>query len=117
MPAGSLIDGVMILIAGALLVTPGMITDAFGFLCLIPAFRRAARRVLLRRLEKAIAENRVHVSVDFAGGLDGLGGPGPPGPKTTGPGDLRRPPRPDARQPGRPAPPDTIDAEWRRPDS
>ena len=33
MPADSLLDGLMILIASALLVTPGVFTDAFGFLC------------------------------------------------------------------------------------
>ena len=36
MPAKEMIDGVMILIAGAVLVTPGLITDIFGFLLLIP---------------------------------------------------------------------------------
>ncbi|MCZ6569932.1 MAG: FxsA family protein, partial [Deltaproteobacteria bacterium] len=35
MPTDSLLDGLMILIASALLVTPGVFTDAFGFLCLI----------------------------------------------------------------------------------
>lgn len=35
MPAPHLLDGLMILIAGALLVTPGMITDAVGFALLV----------------------------------------------------------------------------------
>jgi UPF0716 protein FxsA len=56
----------MILVAGALLVTPGIVTDAFGFLCLVPAFRRAAKRVLLRRWERAVRTGRVqfHVVAD-----------------------------------------------------
>ena len=63
LPAGSLVDGVMILVAGALLVTPGVLTDAFGFLCLVPAFRRAAKRGLLRRWERAVRTGRVQFEV------------------------------------------------------
>jgi UPF0716 protein FxsA len=93
LPAGSLVDGVMILIAGALLVTPGILTDSFGFLCLVPAFRSAAKGVLLRRLEKAVEENRIHVTMDFPDGS-------------------AAPPDADPSPPG--ASPDVIDAEWRR---
>ncbi len=39
-PGQELVDGVMILLAGAVLVTPGLITDAVGFLLLVPQFRR-----------------------------------------------------------------------------
>ena len=63
LPAGSLADGVIILVAGALLVTPGVLTDAFGFLCLVPAFRRVVKRALLRRLERAAQEGQVEVRV------------------------------------------------------
>jgi UPF0716 protein FxsA len=61
MPADSLVDGLMILVASALLVTPGVLTDAFGFLCLVPAFRNIVKREVIRRFEKAARENRVHV--------------------------------------------------------
>ena len=54
-------DGVFILVAGALLVTPGVLTDAFGLLCLVPAFRSVAKRWLSRWLEKAVAERRVQM--------------------------------------------------------
>jgi len=63
MPAGPLLDGVLILVAGALLVTPGILTDAFGFLCLVPAFRRLVKAGMRRRLERAIREGRAHVHV------------------------------------------------------
>ena len=63
LPAGSMLDGVTILIAGTLLMTPGILTDAVGFLCLVPAVRALAKRELLRRLEGAIREGRVTVSV------------------------------------------------------
>jgi UPF0716 protein FxsA len=61
LPASTLLDGVIILLAGALLVTPGILTDVFGFLCLTPAFRRLVKRKLLRRLERAAREGRVEV--------------------------------------------------------
>ncbi len=67
LPAHSLVDGVIILLAAALLVTPGVLTDAFGFLCLVPSFRGLVKRVLWRRLERAVAENRVHLHVDVNG--------------------------------------------------
>ena len=38
-PTDSLVDGLFILIAGALLITPGMITDVFGFSLMVPGFR------------------------------------------------------------------------------
>jgi len=63
LPAATLVDGVIILLAGALLVTPGILTDAFGFLCLIPAFRKRVKRRLIRRLERAAQEGRVEFQV------------------------------------------------------
>jgi UPF0716 protein FxsA len=69
LPAASLVDGAIILVAAALLVTPGVLTDAFGFLCLVPGFRAVIRRALRRRLEAAVEENRVHLQVD----LDSVG--------------------------------------------
>lgn len=48
MPTDPLIDAVMILIAGALLLTPGILTDAFGFSLLIPFFRNWYRIGLVR---------------------------------------------------------------------
>lgn len=44
MPTGELIDGLLILIAGAVLLTPGLITDGCGLLLLTPQFRRVVRR-------------------------------------------------------------------------
>ena len=40
LPALELLEGVILLFAGALLLTPGFFTDAVGFLCLIPELRR-----------------------------------------------------------------------------
>ena len=49
-PTTELMDGLMIFIAGALLITPGMLTDAAGFLLLMPPVRRLLRGWLARRL-------------------------------------------------------------------
>jgi UPF0716 protein FxsA len=49
LPATALVEGLCLLIAGALLLTPGFFTDAVGFACLIPPFRRAMIRRFLRQ--------------------------------------------------------------------
>ena len=54
LPAPRLMDGVMILIAGVLLVTPGLITDTTGFLLLLPPVRSAIRGWMRRKLEDSI---------------------------------------------------------------
>jgi UPF0716 protein FxsA len=48
-PAGPLAHGVTILVAGALLLTPGFLTDGIGFALLIPGVRTAVHRRLARR--------------------------------------------------------------------
>ena len=50
-PSEPLVHGAMILVAGALLLTPGFFTDGVGFLLLIPAFRSAAFRWLRARIK------------------------------------------------------------------
>ncbi|MET9337830.1 FxsA family protein [Nonomuraea sp. NPDC003804] len=44
MPDKELADGGLILVGGALLLTPGFLTDVFGFLCVLPFTRPAMRR-------------------------------------------------------------------------
>jgi UPF0716 protein FxsA len=50
LPADALIDGLLILIAGAVLLTPGLITDVLGFFLLVPHGRAAVRKAIARRL-------------------------------------------------------------------
>ena len=45
-PGDELFDGVLILIGGAFLLTPGLVTDAVGFLLLAPLGRAAIKRWL-----------------------------------------------------------------------
>ena len=59
MPAPQLMDGMMILIAGVLLITPGLITDATGFLLLVPAVRAAIRVWLRQKLEEKLRDGSV----------------------------------------------------------
>jgi len=63
LPADALVDGAFILVAAALLVTPGVLTDALGFLCLVPPFRALAKRWIWRWLERAVEENRVRMQI------------------------------------------------------
>jgi UPF0716 protein FxsA len=46
-PAYEIIEGPLLLIAGALLLTPGFFTDAVGFICLVPQLRRKIARYII----------------------------------------------------------------------
>jgi UPF0716 protein FxsA len=63
-PGRELVHGAMILLAGLLLLLPGFVTDALGFLLFVPAVRDAAWNFLSKR---------VLVKVDIAG-MAGRGG-------------------------------------------
>ncbi len=49
-PADELIDGGLLIAAGALLLTPGLLTDALGFLFVLPFTRRPIRSVVKSRV-------------------------------------------------------------------
>ena len=51
MPSRELLDALLIGIAGLVLLTPGFLTDAFGFLLLIPTTRTAIKQWLHRQIE------------------------------------------------------------------
>jgi UPF0716 protein FxsA len=48
-PAREVADGALIIFGGALLLTPGFITDIFGLLFLLPPTRALIRRLFLRQ--------------------------------------------------------------------
>ncbi len=50
-PTGELIDAALILGAGLLLITPGIVTDIVGFSLLLPPTRTALKRAIRRRIE------------------------------------------------------------------
>lgn len=49
LPTSAMLEGVVLLVCGALLLTPGFFTDAIGFLGLVPPLRQAMIRYLLQR--------------------------------------------------------------------
>lgn len=53
-PAAELLDGFLVLLAGALLLTPGFLTDCAALGLLLPPVRTAVRRVLHRRFERRV---------------------------------------------------------------
>ena len=50
MPATEMAEGLLLAVAGALLVTPGFITDTVGFVLLFPPSRRALAAQMLSRV-------------------------------------------------------------------
>lgn len=63
LPGEELVDGMIILVAGALLITPGVLTDVFGFIGLLPFTRAPVRRFLIKRLKRRVEDGSVHVRV------------------------------------------------------
>ena len=63
LPAIELIEGLLLLIAGALLLTPGFFTDALGFLALLPGLRKFVAETLL----SGFIQRRVHPRRDGQG--------------------------------------------------
>lgn len=59
-PGRELVDGVMILFAGALLLTPGFLTDIVGILLLLPPVRAALRSSVVRWLKLRAGVGVVH---------------------------------------------------------
>jgi UPF0716 protein FxsA len=54
MPTVEVADGAMILLAGALMLTPGFLTDVAGILLLLPPTRALARRLAPRLAERRL---------------------------------------------------------------
>ncbi|MXZ84887.1 MAG: FxsA family protein [Acidimicrobiia bacterium] len=54
MPGRELMDGALVLLAGALMLTPGFVTDAVGLLLLFPPTRMAIRPVIIRRFRHRV---------------------------------------------------------------
>jgi UPF0716 protein FxsA len=50
LPAREMAEGILLAVAGALLITPGFCTDAVGFLLLFPPWRAAVARRMLERV-------------------------------------------------------------------
>jgi UPF0716 protein FxsA len=96
MPVGHMLDGLLVLVGGVVLLTPGLISDVFGFALLIPASRRFFKRLLQSRLRKMVEARQVEIIGGRAIHMD-FTDPGP----TAGPRDVTdlpgRSDRPDIR--------------------
>ena len=57
-PGRELVDGVLILFAGALMLTPGFVTDILAVFLLLPPVRAIVRATLLKRFAGRIIEVR-----------------------------------------------------------
>jgi UPF0716 protein FxsA len=103
MPTAEAADGAMILLAGALLLTPGFLTDVAGVLLLLPPVRAVLRRWLpalaARRLLGGRRRGRVRVRW-----VDGQARPTRP-PGGDGSGTSVRWGAPEVERPPRPTPP------------
>lgn len=75
LPTKDLADGLLILVAGALMLTPGFITDIVGFALLFPPTRALARVALLRRFTARMGEGFAFVSSPVFGVGRHPGGP------------------------------------------
>ena len=71
LPTRELLDAFLVLAAGLVLITPGLITDAAGFLLLIPHFRAWVRLVLVRYFKR-------HIHIVGRGPRQGPATPGDP---------------------------------------
>ncbi len=67
LPGQALMDGVLILIGAALLLTPGFLTDVLGFSLLVPVTRSAYRKLLRRWVRRKMQRGDVFVTVATSG--------------------------------------------------
>jgi UPF0716 protein FxsA len=72
MPAKELADGILIVVGGTLMISPGFVTDVFGMILILPFTRPLGRRFLARVLARRL------VFVQGPGGFPGNANrPGP----------------------------------------
>jgi UPF0716 family protein affecting phage T7 exclusion len=104
LPHKEVFDGVLIIFGGALLITPGFITDIFGLILLIPP-----TRAIVRGVSSRIVRRRMALGETVWGfGRSQASRPRRPAPNGPGPGPAGPPP-------GGPVPDDLFDWEERGP--
>lgn len=77
LPGQALLDGISVLIGGAFLLTPGILTDVAGFSLLFPPSRRWIQKSVRRRLQRGLERGTIRVVTMGPGGLgwrSGFGG-------------------------------------------
>jgi UPF0716 protein FxsA len=63
LPADQIFNGVLILVAGVVLLTPGLLTDIVGLALLFPPSRFAVKRFLIRKFQKNLASHRIQITI------------------------------------------------------
>lgn len=107
LPARELAEGFLLALAGALLLTPGFVTDGFGFSLLIPTVRGALVDSVIKMMAGKM-QVHTHTSGPF-----GNGGSQSDEEVTVHP---QRSPRPGRSESGSSRRPEVIDGEFRRED-
>ncbi len=75
-PTDEMINGGIVLVAGALMLTPGFLTDAVGLVLLVPPVRVALRLLIRRRVRRRIDQGRASMFASrFGTVVDADGGP------------------------------------------
>lgn len=74
LPLREVADGAFLIVAGALLLTPGFVTDGLGFLLFVPPFRHFLAKIVFEAMRKNV---NIHVVHPGGAGRPGAGrGPG-----------------------------------------
>ncbi|OEH91920.1 FxsA family protein [Bacillus solimangrovi] len=65
LPNEAIMDGICILIGGVVLLTPGFITDALGFMLLLPLSRGVIKIWLRKVIQRMIDRGQIHITRRF----------------------------------------------------
>lgn len=84
LPAREMFEGVCLVLAGALLLVPGFVTDAIGLLLFFPPFRELLRLLIARHLAAKAARGEARIFVDGVEVDPRRGGRGPTGGRGSG---------------------------------
>jgi len=74
LPGQALLDGISVLFGGALLLTPGILTDLAGFALLFPVSRRWIQRRVRKRLERGVSDGTIRFVTMSPSGFGRWGG-------------------------------------------
>ncbi len=61
MPGEEILNGLCVLLGGALLVTPGLVSDLCGFILIIPYFRQLVKKYIKSKLKRMLQEGNVRI--------------------------------------------------------
>lgn len=67
MPTSEILSGVMLVVVGAFLLTPGFFTDTLGFALLVPAIRAKVITIIEARIQRWLANNTATMYQTAAG--------------------------------------------------